>query len=206
MDILTWFHDRSNITFAIAIIGFVISLYNFFRAMWDRRCAFTVEYISHNCTLGRMGHTQFIIRMNIQNQTSASLCIVRMFLVYENQTYEFVFPAQQVWEFTSTHGKTVTNKKEIFSQEMPFSIHGHGVQGAYFVAYLPETLRKELKKSCKFKIVIQTKNKKKQILSWRRALVQPRSCPCTQARSSYVISSKPRFNYFDGLESGIPLT
>lgn len=68
MDILTWFHDRSNITFAIAIIGFVISLYNFFRAMWDRRCAFTVEYISHNCTLGHMGHTQFIIRMNIQNR------------------------------------------------------------------------------------------------------------------------------------------
>ena len=112
MDILTWFHDRSNITFAIAIIGFVISLYNFFRAMWDRRCAVTVEYISHNCTLGHMGHTQFIIRMNIQNQTSASLCISRMFLVYENQTYEFAFPAQQVWEFTSTHGKTVTNKKE----------------------------------------------------------------------------------------------
>ena len=118
MDILTWFHDRSNITFAIAIIGFVISLYNFFRAMWDRRCAFTVEYISHNCTLGHMGHTQFIIRMNIQNQTSASLCISRMFLVYENQTYEFAFPAQQVWEFTSTHGKTVTNKKEILSTKI----------------------------------------------------------------------------------------
>lgn len=100
-------------------------------------------------------------KMNIQNQTSASLCISRMFLVYENQTYEFAFPAQQVWEFTSTHGKTVTNKKEILSQEMPFSIHGHGVQGAYFIAYLPETLKKELKKSCEFKIVIQTKNAKK---------------------------------------------
>lgn len=161
MNILTWFCDRSNITFAIAIAGFVMSIYNFFRAMWDRRCAFKVEYISHNCTLEHMGHTQFIIRMNIQNLTSASLCIVRMFLIYENQTYEFVFPAQQVWEFTSTHGKTVDRKPEVLSQKMPFSIAGHGVQGAYFVAYLPENLKKELKQSCKFKIVIQTKNKKK---------------------------------------------
>ena len=57
--------------------------------------------------------------------------------------------------------RVIDGKTRHFSQEMPFSIHGHGVQGAYFIAYLPETLKKELKKSCEFKIVIQTKNAKK---------------------------------------------
>lgn len=159
--LLVWFCNRSNITFVIAIAGFVMSLYNFFRGMWDRRCAFSVEYVNHRCSLEHIGHTQFVVRLNIRNLTSASLWIVRMFLVYGGSTYEFAFPAQQVWDFTTTRSKTVTKTREVLSQTMPFSLPGHGVCGAYFVAYLPEAFRQELTKPCSFEIVVQTRTKKK---------------------------------------------
>ena len=37
-----WLCQRENITLVIAIAGFVMSLYNFFRAIWDKRCSFSV--------------------------------------------------------------------------------------------------------------------------------------------------------------------
>ena len=46
-----WLCQRENITLVIAIAGFVMSLYNFFRAIWDKRCSFSVGYVSHYCRL-----------------------------------------------------------------------------------------------------------------------------------------------------------
>lgn len=37
--IIEWFGSRDNVTFLIAVAGFLMSIYNFFRAMWDKRCS-----------------------------------------------------------------------------------------------------------------------------------------------------------------------
>lgn len=45
--IINWLWNRENVTLLIAIAGFGMSLYNFFRALWDKRCSFRVDYVSH---------------------------------------------------------------------------------------------------------------------------------------------------------------
>lgn len=54
-EIINWLWNRENITLLIAIAGFGMSLYNFFRALWDKRCSFRVDYVSHYCCLSKSG-------------------------------------------------------------------------------------------------------------------------------------------------------
>ena len=115
MNVFTWFSDRNNITFLIAIAGFAMSLYNFFRALWDRRCALSIDYVNHHCSPCK-GHTRFEIRMNIQNLSSAPLSIVRMYIICDGKSYSFAFPAQEVMEFTHTKGGIETRHSEVLSQ------------------------------------------------------------------------------------------
>ena len=93
-----WLCQRENITLVIAIAGFVMSLYNFFRAIWDKRCSFSVGYVSHYCHLSRSEkHAELVFRLNFINQPSVPLTIVRMFMVVDDKKYEFLFPEQQVF-------------------------------------------------------------------------------------------------------------
>ena len=159
MNVFTWFSDRNNITFLIAIAGFAMSLYNFFRALWDRRCALSIDYVNHHCSPCK-GHTRFEIRMNIQNLSSAPLSIVRMYIICDGKSYSFAFPAQEVMEFTHTKGGIETRHLEVLSQSLPFTISGHGVCGAYFAAYLPPELQSKLEGKCKFQLAVQTPQKR----------------------------------------------
>lgn len=159
MNIFTWFCDRNNITFVIAIAGFAMSLYNFFRSLWEKRCAFSVDYVNHHCSENK-GHTRLDIRINIQNLSSATLSIVRMYLICDGISYSFAFPAQQIWEFSHTKGGIETRHSEILSQPLPFTIPGHGVCGAYFAAYLPLELKSKLDGKCKFQLAMQTPQKR----------------------------------------------
>ena len=159
MNVFTWFSDRNNITFLIAIAGFAMSLYNFFRALWDRRCALSIDYVNLHCSPCK-GHTRFEIRMNIQNLSSAPLSIVRMYIICDGKSYSFAFPAQEVMEFTHTKGGIETRHSEVLSQSLPFTISGHGVCGAYFAAYLPPELQSKLEGKCKFQLAVQTPQKR----------------------------------------------
>ena len=86
-----WLCQRENITLVIAIAGFVMSLYNFFRAIWDKRCSFSVGYVSHYCHLSRSEkHAELVFRLNFINQSSVPLTIVRMFMVVDDKKYEFL--------------------------------------------------------------------------------------------------------------------
>ena len=115
MNVFTWLSDRNNITFLIAIAGFAMSFYNFFRSLWDKRCTFSIDYVNHHCSPCK-GHTRFEIRMNIQNLSSAPLSIVRMYLICDGKSYGFAFPAQEVIAVTHTKGGIETRRSEVLSQ------------------------------------------------------------------------------------------
>ncbi len=159
MNVLSWFCDRNNVTFVIAIAGFAMSLYNFFRSMWDRRCTFSIDYVNHHCSQ-RKGHARLEIRMNIQNLSSAPLSIVRMYLICDGASYSFAFPAQEILALYQTKGGVETQRSQVLSQPLPFTIPGHGVCGAYFAAYLPLELKNQLSGKCKFQLAVQTPQKR----------------------------------------------
>lgn len=68
-----WLCQRENITLVIAIAGFVMSLYNFFRAIWDKRCSFSVGYVSHYCHLSRPVDPQDVVKDSDTLQEQANI-------------------------------------------------------------------------------------------------------------------------------------
>ena len=157
-----WLCQRENITLVIAIAGFVMSLYNFFRAIWDKRCSFSVGYVSHYCHLSRSEkHAELVFRLNFINQSSVPLTIVRMFMVVDDKKYEFLFPEQQVYRMTRTENGKNFQIGEIKSQSLPFRIEGNGALGGYFAVYLPPEMEKRFQLAGTWKIIVQATQKKK---------------------------------------------
>lgn len=162
---ITWLWNRENITLVIAVAGFGISLYNFFRALWDRRCAFRVDYISHYCTLSKSGkYAEPMFRLNFVNLSTAPLTVVRMFLLVEGVEYEFLFPEQKVYQTNRRQdGKTVP-VWEVKSQELPFRVEGNGAIGGYFAVYLPVDMKNRFQAVGEWRLVVQTPQRKKTFL------------------------------------------
>lgn len=157
-----WLCQRENITLVIAIAGFVMSLYNFFRAIWDKRCSFSVGYVSHYCHLSRSEkHAELVFRLNFINQSSVPLTIVRMFMVVDDKKYEFLFPEQQVYRMTRTENGKTFQIGEIKSQSLPVRIEGNGALGGYFAVYLPPEMEKRFQLAGTWKIIVQATQKKK---------------------------------------------
>ena len=157
-----WLCQRENITLVIAIAGFVMSLYNFFSAIWDKRCSFSVGYVSHYCHLSRSEkHAELVFRLNFINQSSVPLTIVRMFMVVDDKKYEFLFPEQQVYRMTRTENGKTFQIGEIKSQSLPVRIEGNGALGGYFAVYLPPEMEKRFQLAGTWKIIVQATQKKK---------------------------------------------
>ena len=129
-EIINWLWNRENITLLIAIAGFGMSLYNFFRALWDKRCSFRVDYVSHYCCLSKSGkYAEPMFRFNFVNLSSAPLTVVRMFLLVDGEKYEFLFPEQQVYQMTRRQKGETVQIGEVKSQKLPFRLEGKGALG-----------------------------------------------------------------------------
>ena len=163
--IVEWLNVRDNVTFLIAIAGFVMSLYNFFRALWDKRCSFSVDYVSHYCSLSKSGkYAEPMFRLNFVNRSSAPLTVVRMFLLVDGKKYEFLFPEQQVYQMTRRQKGETIQTGEVKSQKLPFRVEGKGALGGYFAVYLPTNMEKTFQSTGKWQLIIQTTQKQKTFL------------------------------------------
>lgn len=160
--IVTWLWNRENITDVIAGFGFLMSLYNFFRALWDKRCSFRVDYVSHYCCLSKSGkYAELMFRFNFVNLSAAPLTVVRMFLLVDGEKYEFLFPEQQVYQMTRHQNGETIPIREVKSQKLPFRIEGKGALGGYFAVYLPIDMEKTFQTAGKWQLVVQTPQKEK---------------------------------------------
>lgn len=158
--IINWLWNRENVTLLIAIAGFGMSLYNFFRALWDNRCSFKVDYVSHYCCLSKSGkYAEPMFRLNFVNLSSAPLTVVRMFLLVDGKKYEFLFPEQQVYQMTRHQNGETVKIGEVKSQKLPFRLEGKGALGGYFAAYLPTDMEKTFQSAGKWQLVVQTPQK-----------------------------------------------
>lgn len=83
-----------------------------------------------------------------------------MFLEFQNQKYEFLFPKHKVWSFTTRSGGKVTKESNVYTQELPFDIDGNGAVGGYFRVDLPSEAVSDFSKSTVLNLVIYTNRKK----------------------------------------------
>lgn len=157
---MEWFVAyRESITLGIAIISFMLSVYNFVKNCWDLRCALRISYKSHTAGKHQSGKTILVLRLIFENQSAAKTSVTRIFLNHKGKRYEFAFPENQVWEFESKIGNVVKKRECVVSQRLPFAIEGYGAVGGYFVAYLPLELCSDFSANAKIELDIQTNRK-----------------------------------------------
>ncbi len=159
--LLSWLAVRDNVTFLIALAGFGLSIWNFFADLWRNRCSIRIEYISHYCGAHPNGRSFLQLRLNIINRSSAPISISRMFLHYQGQFYEFLFPSVNVWEFTTRRNHEIINREVIKSQAIPFKIEGRGAVGGYFLVYIPSEAKDAFAQQTMFDLIVHTSKRKK---------------------------------------------
>lgn len=163
-QIFSWICSKENITFVIAVAGFILSLWNFFFDLWRNRCALSVEYINHYCGIHPNGNGLLQLRLNIVNESSAPIAVSRMFLLHNGKEIEFLFPSLCVWEFTKLRNGQIMSQDEVKSQAIPFKIEGHGVVGGYFLVYVPREELGFFEQEAEIQLVLQTARRKKRFL------------------------------------------
>ena len=135
-----WTPTREDITLLIAIAGFLMSLYNCVKTIWDSRCGLSVIYKSHYCASYPNGKTMLLIHLLFENLSAKPYSVTRIFLQADGSEYEFAFPSQEIWEFTRREGENVIKRSEVMSQTLPFRVEGYGAAGGYFVVFIPKEL------------------------------------------------------------------
>ena len=160
---LSWFASRDNVTFFIAVVGLLMSIYNFVKAMWDSRFGIGVTYISHWSRISRNNKGVMTMRLLFENKSSRPFTVTRIFLDYDGKRYEFLFPAQKVWEFEKTRNGVIIEQSNVMSRELPFNVEGYGAVGGYFVVALPPDVAQDFARDKQILLTVHTNHKKKQV-------------------------------------------
>lgn len=114
---------KENISLAIATAGLVLSIINVIRQELFNRAKINLLYRSHYC--GRTANFDLLI----ENWSKLDISISRMFLVADNNEYEFRYMPKTVWKIGNDAKGCV---KEIESISLPQTILGLGAIGGYF--------------------------------------------------------------------------
>lgn len=154
LDIIT----KENITFLMAIIGFLLSIYNFVKDLLQNRMRLKVVYKSHKVSETQSDHLN--IGISIQNLTSNNISISRIFLNVDGSNYEFFWVSELVFIHSHACDKVSTS-----SQTLPCTISSYGQIGGFFCLNYPQ-LKEDRLQNGKTSLVIHTnKGKKKYVIN-----------------------------------------
>lgn len=123
----------SNITFAIAILGALLSVYNFTKDIVQNRFKMHIAFRSYSPCPKRFDHKSFKFLMSIENRSHTALSISRILLKYKDKVYDFECLPQRVYTWEEKSGGVVVDRMRIDSVPLPQYIPGMGVVGSYFM-------------------------------------------------------------------------
>lgn len=123
----------SNITFAIAILGALLSVYNFTKDIVQNRFKMHIAFRLYRPCPIRFNHKSFIFLMNIENRSHTALSVSRMQLKHEDKIYDFSGVPERVYTWEHKNGKTVVDRICVDSIPLPQYIPGMGIVGSHFV-------------------------------------------------------------------------
>ncbi|WP_417079448.1 hypothetical protein [Hominenteromicrobium sp.] len=123
----------SNITFAIAILGALLSVYNFTKDIVQNRFKMHIAFRSYKPCPIRFNHKSFRFLMSIENRSHTALSISRILLKHQDKVYDFNCLPQRVYTWEEKNGEDVVDRMRIDSVPLPQYIPGMGVVGSYFM-------------------------------------------------------------------------
>lgn len=123
----------SNITFAIAILGALLSVYNFTKDIVQNRFKMHIAFRLYRPCPIRFNHKSFIFLMNIENRSHTALSVSRMQLKHEDKIYDFSGVPERVYTWEHKNGKTVVDRICVDSIPLPQYIPGMSIVGSHFV-------------------------------------------------------------------------
>ncbi len=122
---------KEQITFIIAVISFMLSVYNFLYSLFINRSNLKITYKSHTfCS--HLPESPIIFNLVLLNKSRLDISISRLFLKVNDCTYEFDSEPNWVGEKTQRTGNKITDKITLHSLEIPQTISGLGAVGGYF--------------------------------------------------------------------------
>lgn len=164
---------KENITFAIAVLSFTLSLWNFSKDIWNNRSKISLQCKS--CTTGKIGSRNIIyFQFSIENKSRLSISISRMFFVVNDIQYEFNWIPELIFKGTHTTAQKVTDEEHIYSEKIPHTIDGLGVWGGFFSIITPCILsNQELLNSNTYILFFTNRGVKKTPLTLHDELINP---------------------------------
>lgn len=142
----------SNITFAIAILGALLSVYNFTKDIVQNRFKIHIAFREYYRSGGIPRTKRFVFFMNIENCSRTALSISRMQLKRESKVYDFSGVSQRVYSKKEHSPDTFT------SVSFPQYIPDMGVIGSHFVVETDADIPNDLSD---WELIIMTNRGKK---------------------------------------------
>lgn len=144
---------KDQITLIIAVLSFMLSLYNFLHSLLINRSNLKLIYKSHSCCNFAPEYT-IIFNLVFENKSRLDISISRLFLKVNESIYEFDSELNWIGEKTRRTGNKITDKITLYSLEIPQTVSGLGAVGGYFWV---DTYKKlELNKSDQVTIIAYT--------------------------------------------------
>ncbi|MBA8935837.1 hypothetical protein [Clostridium beijerinckii] len=122
---------KETITFLIAIIGFLLSLFNTLYLLLSNRKNINLIYKYHE-ECSRLRNKPIYFEFIIENRSRLNISISRMFLNVNETTFEFSSSPEFIYEHTRSNGSCVVDRKVFYSNTLPQTISGLGVLGGFF--------------------------------------------------------------------------
>ncbi len=122
--------NKEMVTFVIALIGFLLSVYNFVCELKRNHMRLKITYKNHLC--GNTSPGFLLIMMNIENLSRLPVSISRMFLHIGEERFEFSSLPQFAYERVRRTGDEIHDKVVTHSQELPVMIPALGIVGGFF--------------------------------------------------------------------------
>lgn len=132
-EIIKYF-TRDNITLALAILGSILSTFNFVKNLITNRKRLSVNFDRATILLCRTNHP-ILFRMIIENKSRLPICVSRMFLECNGKKFEFEWVPEYVHHAAEKQGKQILTHNEHLSTGFPSIAQGLGAIGGFFFLY-----------------------------------------------------------------------
>ena len=140
---------RDNITLLIAVVGLLLSLWNFFKDLWENRSK--VRLVFKSCSITKLHGFDLLFGFSFENLSRLPIAVSRIFLKSNDELFEFEWLPHWIFK-QGIEG----NNNVIYSEKIPNSIEGLGLWGGYFFLSLPKNFNKSDLIGAYNKIIIHT--------------------------------------------------
>lgn len=137
-DYINQISAYDKITLFIAIIGCLLSLYNFIKDIAMNRSRLSISFKKATLLKPYNGNP-IVFRMMIENCSRLPISISRMFLSCEDAFIEFEWVPENIFHAETLQSGKIINSNTYSSVSFPINIPGLGAAGGFFNLYTYDT-------------------------------------------------------------------